>query len=61
MMPVLLEDEPDSRTFDYANINAPVFFANSIDTYLFIQVCSCTPTSTLPRAHPAAIVSTRVS
>jgi len=35
--PVLLEDEPDTRTFDYANINAPVFFANSIDTYLFIQ------------------------
>jgi hypothetical protein len=35
--PVLLEDEPDSRTFDYANINAPVFFANSIDSYVFIQ------------------------
>lgn len=35
--PVLLEDEPDTRTFDYANINAPVFFANSIDTYLFTQ------------------------
>jgi hypothetical protein len=34
---VLLEDESDTRTFDYANINAPIFFANSIDTYLFIQ------------------------
>jgi hypothetical protein len=34
---VLLEDEPDARTFDYANINAPVFFANSINTYLFSQ------------------------
>src|SRR5215472_1396422 len=23
--PTLLDDEPDTRTFDYANINAPVF------------------------------------
>jgi hypothetical protein len=35
--PVLLEDEPDTRTFDYANINAPVFFANSVEHYMFIQ------------------------
>ena len=24
--PTLLEDEPDTHTFDYANINAPIFF-----------------------------------
>jgi len=33
----LLEDEPDTRTFDYANINAPVFFCNTVEDYLFIQ------------------------
>jgi len=33
----LLEDEPDTRTFDYANINAPIFFCNTIEHYLFIQ------------------------
>ena len=35
--PTLLEDEPDSQTFDYANINAPVFFCNTVEDYLFIQ------------------------
>jgi hypothetical protein len=36
--PTLLEDEPDTRTFDYANIDAPVFFANTIEHYAeFIQ------------------------
>jgi hypothetical protein len=35
--PTLLEDEPDTRTFDYANINAPIFFANSVEHYMFIQ------------------------
>jgi len=35
--PTLLEDEPDTRTFDYVNINAPIFFANSVDHYMFIQ------------------------
>jgi len=34
---MLLEDEPDTRTFDYANINAPIFFCNTIEHYLFIQ------------------------
>ena len=33
----LLEDEPDTHTFDYANINAPIFFYNTIEHYLFIQ------------------------
>ncbi len=33
----LLEDEPDSHTFDYAMINYPVFFVNTVEHYLFIQ------------------------
>ncbi|WP_399085556.1 catalase family protein [Streptomyces sp. BBFR2] len=35
--PTLLEDEPDTGTFDYANINGPVFFCNTIEHYEFIQ------------------------
>src|SRR5215510_204868 len=35
--PTLLEDEADSRTFDYAMINAPTFFVNTIEHYLFIN------------------------
>src|SRR5262245_1949882 len=33
----LLEDEPDSHTFDYAMINYPVFFINSAAHYGFLQ------------------------
>jgi hypothetical protein len=33
----LLEDEPDSHTFDYALINHPVFFVNTVAHYVFIQ------------------------
>ena len=33
----LLKDEPDSHTFDYALINHPVFFVNSLKHYVFIQ------------------------
>jgi hypothetical protein len=35
--PTLLEDEPDAHTFDYANIDAPIFFCNTVEHYLFIQ------------------------
>ena len=35
--PTLLEDEPDSGTFDYANINAPIFFCNTVEQYVTIQ------------------------
>ena len=35
--PTLLDDEPDTHTFDYANIDAPVFFCNTVEHYLFIQ------------------------
>ncbi|HEY0349151.1 MAG TPA: catalase family protein [Pyrinomonadaceae bacterium] len=33
----LLEDETDSDTFDYALIDNPVFFANTLKHYVFIQ------------------------
>jgi hypothetical protein len=33
----LLEDEPDSHTFDYALINYPIFFVNTVEHYIFIQ------------------------
>jgi hypothetical protein len=33
----LLEDEPDTHTFDYAMINYPVFFINTVEHYVFIQ------------------------
>jgi len=33
----LLDDEPDSGTFDYAMINHPVFFANTLKHYIYIQ------------------------
>src|SRR5262245_37333285 len=33
----LLEDEPDSHTFDYALIRHPVFFVNTLKHYIFIQ------------------------
>src|SRR5215217_6609738 len=33
----LLEDESDSRTFDYAMINGPIFFCNTVKHYVFIQ------------------------
>jgi hypothetical protein len=32
----LLEDEPDSNTFDYAMINFPIFFANTVEHYIFV-------------------------
>ena len=32
----LLEDEPDSTTFDYAMINYPIFFANTVEHYIFV-------------------------
>jgi hypothetical protein len=35
--PTLLEDEPNSGTFDYNLINHPVFFVNTIEHYTFVQ------------------------
>jgi hypothetical protein len=33
----LLEDEQDTHTFDYTTINAPIFFCNTVEHYLFLQ------------------------
>jgi hypothetical protein len=35
--PTLLEDEPDTGTFDYNLINHPVFFVNTVAHYVFIE------------------------
>ncbi len=35
--PTLLEDEPNSGTFDYALINHPTFFVNTVEHYIFIH------------------------
>jgi hypothetical protein len=35
--PTLLEDEPDSGTFDYAMINHPVFFVSTVEHYAYLQ------------------------
>ncbi len=35
--PTQLDDEPDTGTFDYVNINMPVFFCNTVAHYLFIN------------------------
>jgi hypothetical protein len=35
--PTLLDDEPDSGTFDYALINHPMFFVNTVEHYQFVQ------------------------
>jgi hypothetical protein len=35
--PTLLDDEPDTHTFDYTNINGPIFFCNTVEHYLFVQ------------------------
>src|SRR5262249_32249596 len=33
----LLEDEPDSHTFDYVMINYPIFFCNTVEHYVFLN------------------------
>jgi hypothetical protein len=35
--PTFLEDEPDTHTFDYAMINYPIFFANTVEHYVFLH------------------------
>jgi hypothetical protein len=50
--PTLLEDEPDTRTFDYANINAPIFFCNTVEHYNFIQDLVTTAPSYLADGKP---------
>ncbi|WP_225826957.1 catalase family protein [Streptomyces naphthomycinicus] len=52
--PTLLEDEPDTGTFDYANINGPVFFCNTIEHYLFIQDLFLNAPSYFSQGRPGA-------
>jgi hypothetical protein len=57
--PTLLEDEPDSGTFDYALINNPVFFANTVEHYLFIQQLFLQVGSAPPADEPPEQVRAR--
>jgi hypothetical protein len=50
--PTLLEGEGEGRTMDYATINAPVFFANSLRHYLLVHELLLRPPSS-PDATPA--------
>jgi hypothetical protein len=55
-----LEDEPDSHTFDYALIDNPVFFANTLKHYVFIQslfanIGTAPPADLSPEEKQAAI------
>ncbi|MDQ1622155.1 MAG: hypothetical protein QOH19_573 [Actinomycetota bacterium] len=52
--PTLLADEPDTGTFDYANINAPIFFCNTVDHYLFIQDLFLTARDYFSQGRPGA-------
>jgi hypothetical protein len=56
----LLEDEPDSTTFDYAMINYPIFFANTVEHYIFVlkigaQASAPPPPTELPQEKRARI------
>jgi hypothetical protein len=56
----LLEDEPDSKTFDYAMINFPIFFANTVEHYIFVlrvgaQATAPPPPTELPQERRARI------
>lgn len=56
----LLEDEPDSTTFDYAMINYPIFFANTVEHYIFVlkvgaQATAPPPPTELPQERRARI------
>jgi hypothetical protein len=56
----LLEDEPDSTTFDYAMINYPIFFANTVEHYIFVlrvgaKASAPPPPTELPQEKRARI------
>jgi hypothetical protein len=56
----LLEDEPDSHTFDYALIDHPVFFVNTLAHYVFIQalfrnIGTAPPANLSPEEKQAAL------
>jgi hypothetical protein len=50
--PTLLEDEPDSHTFDYAMINHPTFFVNTVEHYVFIHRLANAGTAPLSNELP---------
>src|SRR5215470_5885845 len=50
--PTLLGEGGESRTMDYATINAPVFFVNTVAHYVFVQDLFLGPTPP-PDATPA--------
>jgi hypothetical protein len=52
--PTMLADEPDTGTFDYANINGPIFFCNTVDHYLFIQDLFLTAPEYFSQGRPGA-------
>jgi hypothetical protein len=52
--PTLLADEPDTGTFDYTNINGPIFFCNTVDHYLFIQDLFLTAPDYFSQGRPGA-------
>ena len=55
--PTLLEDEPDTGTFDYATINAPVFFCNTVEHYCSSKTCSSRQDSiSLVASRPASLL-----
>jgi hypothetical protein len=56
----LLEDEADSTTFDYAMINYPIFFANTVEHYIFVlrvgaAATAPPPVTELPQERRARI------
>lgn len=56
----LLDDEPESATFDYAMINYPIFFANTVEHYIFVlrvgaQATAPPPPTELPQERRARI------
>jgi hypothetical protein len=59
--PTLLEDEPESGTFDYAMINHPVFFANTVEHYLLIQPLFLRPRpASVPSQESADVARARL-
>ena len=56
----LLEDEADCTTFDYAMINFPIFFINTVEHYVFIQglfaeIGTVPPANELPEERRAKL------
>jgi len=57
--PTLLEDEPDSGTFDYNLINNPTFFANTVEQYMLVDQLFLEYTKPPAGETPAAVQRAR--